>query len=161
MTTIEDIVEKEQTYKKQMLPIREVVLRFAESKGWSPMSRGRRAHVSIYGAVNGLNGVMDIIMVEDDWDKMPSSLQPDTPFTLWCSASLDRDGVRLCADTVLFWTAPFAILHETTELFLPRAWAMLAQLGHNNLVEKWPGPYEHPDGPPDFGPPQRKGKEIK
>jgi hypothetical protein len=160
MATIEQIVEKEQTYKEQMLPIREVVLRFAESKGWSLMSRGRRAHVSIYGPVNGLNGVIDIIMVGDDWDKMPSSLQPDTAFTLWAAASLDRDGVRLCADTVLFWTAPFAILPETTEVFLPQAWVMLAQLSHSNLVKEWPGPFEHPDGPPHFGPPQKTGNRT-
>jgi len=156
MTGSNHIFEKEQTYKKQMLAIRETVLCFAESKRWSPQSRGRRAHVSIYGPVNDLNGVMDVVMSEVDWDAMPASLQPDTPFILWCSASQDRDGTRFGADTELFWMAPFASLPSTVDRFMAEAWEMLTGLTESNLIEKFPGPSKNPDGPPDFGPPRRR-----
>ena len=160
MATIEEIAEKEQAYQKQMLAIRDTVLRFAESKGWSPQSRGRRAHVSIYGPVNGLKGVMDIVMTEDNWDVMPKSLQPDTPFVLWCSASLNRDGIRLGADTELFWTVPFSSLPETVERFIVDAWEMLIGLNDSNLLTEFPGRSENPDSPPDFGPPRKRGKQT-
>jgi hypothetical protein len=159
MATIEEIAEKEQAYKMQMLAIRDTVLRFAESKGWSPQSRGRRAHVSIYGPVNGLKGVMDIVMRENDWAVMPKSLQPDTPFVLWCSASLNRDGIRLGADTELFWTVPFSSLPETVERFTADAWEMLIGLNDSNLLKKFPGRSVNPDSPPDFGPPRKRGKQ--
>ena len=160
MTTIETIVEKEQAYKKQMLAIRDMVLRFAKAKGWTPQSRGRRAHVSIYGPVNGLKGVMDIVMTEDDWDVMPKSLQPDTPFVLWCSASLTRDGIRLGADTELFWTVPFSSLPETVERFTVDAWEMLIGLNDSNLLKELPRRSENPDSPPNFGPPRKRGKQT-
>ena len=160
MATIEKIVEKEQAYKKQMLPVRDTVLRFAKSKGWSPQSRGRRAHVSIYGPVNGLKGVMDIAMTEDDWDVMPKRLRPDTPFVLWCSASLNRDGIRLGADTELFWTVPFSSLPETVERFTVEAWEMLDGLNDSNLLEEFPGRSVDPDSPPDFGPPRKRGTQT-
>ena len=160
MAIIEEIVEKEQAYKKQMLAIRDTVLRFAKSKGWSPQSRGRRAHVSIYGPVNGLKGVMDIVMTEDNWDVMPKSLQPDTPFVLWCSASLNRDGIRLGADTELFWTVPFSSLTETVERFTVDAWEMLIGLNDSNLLKEFPGRSENPDCPPEFGPPRKRGKQT-
>jgi hypothetical protein len=159
MATIEEIAEKEQAYKMQMLAIRDTVLRFAESKGWSPQSRGRRAHVSIYGPVNGLKGVMDIVMAENNWAVMPKSLQPDTPFVLWCSASLNRDGIRLGADTELFWTVPFSSLPETVERFTADAWEMLIGLNDSNLLKKFPGRSVNPDRPPDFGPPRKRGKQ--
>ena len=160
MATIEEIVEKEQTYKNQIVAIRDTVLRFAKSKGWSPQSRGRRAHVSIYGPVNGLKGVMDIVMTEDDWDKMPKSLQPDTHFVLWCSASLNREGARLAADTELFWTVPFSSLPETVERFIADAWEMLTGLNDSNLLTEFPGRSANPDSPPDFGPPRRRGSQT-
>jgi hypothetical protein len=160
MATIEEIAEKEQAYKMQMLAIRDTVFRFAKSKGWTPQSRGRRAHVSIYGPVNGLKGVMDIVMTEDDWAVMPKSLQPDTPFVLWCSASLNRDGIRLGADTELFWTVPFSSLPETVERFTVDAWEMLIGLNDSNLLKELPGRSENPDGPPDFGPPRKRGKQT-
>ncbi len=158
MATIEKIVEKERTYKKQISAVRDTVLSFAESKGWSPQSRGRRAHVSIYGPVNGLKGVMDIVMKEDDWAVMPESLQPDTDFVLWCSASVNRDGVRLAADTELFWTVPFSALPETVERFIADAWEMLNGLNDSHLLTEFPGRSENPDSPPDFGPPRKRGK---
>ena len=160
MATIEAIVEKEKAYKKQMLAIRDTVHRFAKSKGWSPQSRGRRAHVSIYGPVNGLKGVIDIVMTENDWDVMPKSLQPDTPFVLWCSASLKRDDIRQGADTELFWTVPFASLPETVERFTADAWEMLIGLNDSNLLKEFSGRSENPDTPPDFGPPRKRGKQT-
>ena len=160
MATIEEIVEKEQTYKNQIIAIRETVLRFAKTKGWSPQSRGRRAHISIYRPVNGLKGVMDIVMTEDNWDEMPKSLQPDTHFVLWCSASLNRDGNRLAADTELFWTVPFSSLPATVERFTADAWEMLSGLNDSNLLKEVPGRSVNPDLPPDFGPPRKRGTET-
>ena len=159
MATIEEIVEKERTYKKQIVAIRDTVLSFAKAKGWSPQKRGRRPHVSIYGPVNGLKGVIDIAMAEDDWDEMPESLQPDTDFVLWCSASLNRDGIRLGADTELFWTVPFSSLHETVERFIADAWEMLSALNDSNLITEFPRRSENPDSPPDFGPPRKRGEQ--
>ena len=159
MSTVEDIIARQNTYREQMRSVRETVLRFAEARGWSPMSRGRKAHVSICGPVNGLSGVVDIEMECEGWAEMPAQLQPDTPFTLWCSASLDRGGIRFFADTELYWRATFAALPETVERFLPQAWGMLTQLGAGNLRKEWPGPSMHPDGAPDFGPPRRSGSE--
>ncbi len=156
MCSIDDIVRKEMTYKRQMADIRQVVLSFMEPKGWSPMSRGRRAHVSLFGVTNGLHGVIDIETVLLDWDRAPDSLQRESPFTLWCSASLDREGVRLHADTELYWTAPFGDLLGTVVRFLPRAWEMLTGLSEANLVDRWPGPSVDPDPPPDFGPPRSR-----
>jgi hypothetical protein len=160
MTGSSHIFEKEETYKRQMLAVREAVLCFAESKGWSPQSRGRRAHVSIYGSVNGLSGVMDIEMTEVDWNRMPTSLQPDTLFTLWSSAFLDRHGTRYVADTELFWTVPFASLPATVSRFMAEAWEMLTGLNESNLIGEFPGPSQNPDGPPDFGPPRRRGNQA-
>jgi hypothetical protein len=153
---IDSILEKEQTYKRQMTPIREIVLKFAEQKNWSPMSRGRKAHVSIHGPVNGLNGVIDIEIERLDWDDMPNSLTPDYPFTLWCSASKDLDGVRFCAETELYWQVSFIDLPTYIPRFLDSAWAMLSDIKENELVPKWPGPSANPDLPPDFGPPRRR-----
>jgi len=160
MATIEEIIEKEQTYKKQMLAVHEAVLSFAESKHWFPQSRGRKAHVSIYGPVNELKGVINIVMTEDNWDEMPESLQSDTPFVLWCSASLNSDGIRLGADTELFWTAPFSSLLETVERFTTEAWKMLSGLNDSNLLTEVPGRSENPDVAPDFGPPRKRGKQT-
>ena len=160
MANIEKILEKEQTYNKQILAIRETVLRFATSKGWSPQSRGRKAHISIYGPVNGLKGVMNIVMTEDNWNVMPESLQPDTNFVLWCSASLNRDGTRLVADTELFWTVPFSSLPETVERFIVDAWKMLISLNDSNLLTKTPGRSENPDTPPNFGQPRKRRKHT-
>jgi hypothetical protein len=153
---MDHILQKEIVYRAQMADVRETVLRFIEPKGWATQSRGRRAHVSVYGPVSGLDGVIDIEMEETDWDKMPESLQPNTPFWLWCSASLDRDGLRLSCDTELFWRAPFVSLVETVDEFLPRAWDMLTNLNQANLLREWPGSAKNPDGPPDFGPPRRR-----
>lgn len=160
MATIEEIIEKEQTYKKQIASIRDTVFSFAESKDWSPQSRGRKAHISIYGPVNGLKGVIDIVMTEKDWDIMPKSLQPDTSFVLWCSASLNRDGIRFGADTELFWTVPFASLPETVERFIVDAWKMLTSLKDSNLIADLPRRSENPDSPPDFGPPRKRKKQA-
>jgi hypothetical protein len=156
MATIEEIVEMEQTYKNQIVAIRDTVLRYAKEKGWSPQSRGRRPHVSIYGPVNGLKGVMDIAMTENNWEKMPKSLQPDTEFVLWCSASVTRDGRRLAADTELFWTVPFSALPETVERFIAEAWEMLSGLNDGNLLKEFSGRSVDPDGPPEFGPPRKR-----
>ena len=46
---ISDIVEREVTYRGQLTPVREKVLAFFQPKGWGQQSRGRRAHVSVYG----------------------------------------------------------------------------------------------------------------
>lgn len=159
MSTMDPILQKEIVYRAQMGDIREAVLRFMEPRGWCLMSRGRRAHVSVYGPVGALalDGVIDIMMEEVDWDKMPEALQEDTSFYLWCSAGLDRDGLRLSADTELFWRAPFALLARTVDMFLPRAWEMLTGLTEANLLQVWPGPSGDPDGPLSFGPPRRRG----
>ncbi len=155
-----DIFVKEEAYRTQMAGIRETVLRFAESKCWRPMSRGRRAHVSIYGQVNNLDGHVDIIMQEDDWTKMPKLLQSDTPFDLYCSAGINVGGApRQYADTELFWRCPFTLLAETVDRFLPIAWDMLSKLTATNLIHNWPGPPENPDFPPCFGPPRKVPKQ--
>ena len=107
-----------------------------------------------------MHGVIDIVMTEDDWDVMPKSLQPDTHFVLWCSASLNRDGIRLGADTELFWTVPFSSLPETVERFIVDAWEMLIGLNDSNLLTELPGRSENPDGPPDFGPPRKRGRQA-
>ncbi len=160
MATIEEIIEKEQIYKEQIASIRDTVLSFAETKGWSSQKRGRKAHISIYGPVNGLKGVIDIVMTEGNWDLMPESLQPDTPFVLWSSASLNSDGIRLGADTELFWTVPFSSLPETVERFIVDAWKMLTGLNDSNLIADLPRRSENPDSPPDFGSPRkRRGQE--
>ena len=139
-----------------MADIRARVLRFAESKGWKPMSRGRRAHVSIYGKINDLDVAVDVIMEESDWNLMPEKLQPETLFTLFCSGNINESGSsRRYGDTVLFWQAPFSILTETVDRYLPLAWEMVSGMTHANLLKDWPGPYGTPDGPPDFGPPRK------
>jgi hypothetical protein len=154
--SITDIVRMEERYRDQMSSVRDSVLRFVEPKGWHLFSRGRTAHVSVCGEVNHLDGVIDIQMEEDDWDKKPASLQLDTSFSLSAHASLDRDGKRRFSDTILHWRVPFSILPDTVDRFLPRAWDMLKGLTEANLLDEWPGPSEDPAGPPDFGPPQRR-----
>src|SRR4051812_18351380 len=97
------ILQKEVVYATQMVDVRDAVLRFVEAKGWATQSRGRRVHVSVYGPIKGLDGVIDIETEETNWDRMPERLQSGTPFWLWCSASEHRDGSRLSSDTELFW----------------------------------------------------------
>lgn len=151
------ILQKEAAYRAQMADVCRAVLHFIEPRGWATQSRGRRAHVSVHGPVGGLDGVIDIEMEETDWDRMPESLRPGTPFLLWSSAHLNRDGVRCFSDTELFWRAPFVSLVATVEMFLPRAWNMLTSLNQDDLLREWPGPSLNPEGPPDFGPPRRRG----
>ena len=151
---ISDIVEREVTYGGQLTPVREKVLAFFQPKGWEQQSRGRRAHVSVYGKVNFLSAVLDVEMEETDWDKTPRKLTGETPFILWSSAFLDRDGRRLSGDSELFWRTTFEGLVYAVDLFLPKAWEMLSALSPASLVEEWPGPAQGPDGPPDFGPPR-------
>lgn len=146
---------KEDVYRAQMTEIRAAVLRFAESKGWQPMSRGRRTHVSIFGKINMLDGTIDIIMEEDDWNTMPEMLQPETSFILYCSGVNIQGELRRYGDTVLIWRAPFSILAETVDRFLPVAWGMLSEMTEANFLKEKPVTHHVPDLPPDFGPPRK------
>lgn len=154
-----EIFQKEIIYRTQMADVREAVLRFIHPKGWETQNRGRRAHVSVFGPVSGMQGVIDIMMEETDWNTMPESLQPNTAFSLWCSAHLDRDGIRHFADTEIYWRAPFESLTQTVGKFLVPAWEMLSALNDSNLLLEWPGPSTNPDRPPSFGPARRRGTE--
>ena len=154
--TIDDIVRKEENYKRQMLEVRGIVLHFAKSIRWLPQSRGLKAHVSIYGTVNPLNAVIDIEIERLDWDEMPEALLPETPFTLSACAYRDVDNQRYLADTELFWEVSFEQLLPTVQMFLPRAWQMLCGLSEANLLAEWPGPSPSPDLYPDFGPPRKR-----
>ncbi len=122
-----------------MALVRDIVSRFAESRGWSSQHRGFKAHASIYGPVRGVTGVIDIEMERRAWDAMPNALMPETPMTLWCSASADRGGVRLHADTELFWEVGFGGLLQRVPAFLEQAWAMLESFEEGNFGA-WPGP---------------------
>ena len=145
-----DILEKERVYLGQIAAVRRVVHCFFEPKGWQTLHRGRRAHASACGPVHAFAGVVDVEMLETDWKKMPSALQPDTSFTLWCSASQIRGGARFFSDTELFWQAPFSDLIAVVERFLPEAWKMLGTLTDANLLDGWPGPSTSPDRPSKF-----------
>lgn len=149
------IFQKEEVYRTQMAEIRAIVLDFAQSKGWHPFSRGRRAHVSIFGKINNLDGVLDVIMEEDNWNTMPAALLPETQFLLLCSGNRNvQEPLRRYGDTQLFWRAPFSILPETVNRFLPVAWGMLSGMNESNL-RKDSFPFVNPDLPPDFGPPRK------
>ena len=151
---IDRIVEKEQEYFRQLAPIREIVLKFAEQKDWNTHRRGRKAHVSILGPVNRLTGLIDIEIERLDWDDMPDTLTPDYPFTLWCSAGATRNGIRLHSKRRLYWQAKFVELPLYVERFLQTAWEMLTELKETDLTPDWPGASTDPDIPPNFGPPR-------
>ncbi len=157
METSDDILTKQETYWDQMAPVREVVMGFADPRAWSGMSRGRRAHVSISGPVAGKTGAIDIEAEPRAWDAMPNMLTDGTLFTLWCSASVLRDGVCLHADTELFWVVDFEGLLPTVPRFLERGWGMLNGLDDSNFGP-WPGPSRDPCIAPGFGPPRRRGQ---
>ena len=154
MNGANNILDKEEVYVGQIADVRRVVQCFFEPKGWQTLHRGRRAHASSFGPMHAFVGVVDVEMLETDWNKMPSALQPETSFTLWCSASLMRGKVRLFSDTELCWQAPFSDLIVVVERFLPEAWKMLSTLTDANLLDRWPGPSASPDRPPNFGPPR-------
>jgi len=156
--SIDSIFEKEQEYLRQLAPVRAMVLRFAEQMGWGPQNRGRKAHVSIFGPVNGLIGLIDIEIARLDWDDMPETLTPNYPFTLWCSAAQTRDGVRLFCKRELYWQVRFAELPKYVIGFLQCAWQMLLELNEHDLSPDSPGPSTNPDFPPNFGPPRVKKK---
>ena len=151
------ILRKSRVHNGQMEGIRRRVLAFAAEVGWGPKSRGRRASVSIYGDVRQWSGVIDIEIAEPQWERMPERLAPETEFILWCSAGVSDGEVRGSADTELYWSAPFAQLPRTVDLFLPAAWDMLLGLGEQNLLWDYPGPARDPDTPPHFGPPRWRG----
>lgn len=155
METTDDILTKQGTYRDQMAPVRELVLGFAERRDWSPMSRGRRAHVSVFGPVEGRTGAIDIEVEPRAWDELPNPLTAETLFTLWCSASVPRDGVCLHADMELFWVVGFEDLLPTVPRFLERAWEMLKSLEDGNFGP-WHGPSRQPCVAPGFGPPRRR-----
>ena len=151
------ILEKEETYREQMAPIREIVWRFAEPRGWMWLRRGRTAHASIHGPIHDLEGVIDITLERADWDQMPDELSATTPINLWASAYQDRDGARHFAPLELRWEAPFGDLQKYTETFLSAAWDMLQGLRSKELLKERPGSSIPPFLPPDFGPPVRRG----
>jgi len=148
----EHIFAKEATYRTQMADARAALLSFLEPKGWEPLHRGRRAHVSACGPIGAYNGIVDVEMVETDWNRMPAVLEPSTQFTLWCSADHTRGGMRLFADTEVYWQSPFSSLLDAIHRFLPVAWHTLERLGDSNFAADWPGPSTLPDLPPSFGP---------
>jgi hypothetical protein len=152
---MDSIFEKGETYALQMQGVRAIVCRFAGEVGWSSQSRGRRAHASIYGSINGLNGVIDVEMDETDWNKMPDALPLAFPFLLWSSASLDVGSKRMFADQEICWGSPFGDLEKHVPLFLASAWGMLNTLSTFNLREIR-GPMLKPDWPPLFGPPRMR-----
>lgn len=153
---MDSILEKSENYKRQMAPILAIVLPFAKARNWDPLWRGRKAHASIYGPVSGMSGVIDIEVGIDKWEDMPNYLEPDTPFTLWSSATKDCNGIRLFADTELYWKTPFSELEIHVPLFLFQAWTMLLELKEHGFVKIWNGPSMDPDLPPDFGPPRKR-----
>lgn len=150
------IMEKEREYSRQMQPIRDRVLAFGDSKGWTPIRRGRHAHASISGPVRDFQGIIDIQMDLIDWEAMPWSLPDDYPFTLWASAGNDDRKPRLFSLTELCWQMPFAQLHGYTDIFLDRAWQMLSELSSADFVDFWPGPSKAPDTGPNFGGPRKR-----
>lgn len=155
METTDDILTKQATYRDQMAPARELVMGFAERRAWSPTSRGRRAHVSVFGPVGGRTGIIDLEVEPRAWDEMPNTLTAKTLFTLWCSASVPRDGVCLYADIELFWVVGFEDLLVTVPRFLERAWEMLKSFEDVNFGPSH-GHSCEPCVAPGFGPPQRR-----
>jgi hypothetical protein len=153
LISIDRILEKEQEYLRQLAPIRAIVLRFGNQKGWHSQRRGRKAHVSITGPANSLTGIIDIQIERLDWHDMPDSLTPEYPFTLWCSAEQTIEGVRFFSRRQLYWQAQFDELPLYVERFLKTAWKMLMELTAADLLPDWPGPAANADFPPNFGPP--------
>ncbi len=150
------ILEKEVIYRQQMAPILEIVMRFAEPRGWVKTHRGRKANASVSGPVHDFNGVMDIIMEEYDWDKMPDALTAETPFCLGCCAWQDRESGRYLADLELYWQVPFGELPRYLDRYLAAAWEMLQSLKASDCSTQRIGPAINPWLPPDFGPPRMR-----
>jgi len=148
---VKSILERAEIYKKQMLPIRELLADFCNEFNWEYFSRGRTPHVSVFGKIGIYDGVLDIWSVECDWDILSDQIDENYEFDLFCHAYINIDGESYSAMKSLFWRGTFRQLPKIVPKFLAEAKEMLREIGMSNEYVKYDNKRLEPDTAPNFG----------
>ncbi len=127
------MLKLEQVYLGQMSAIRQRMFTFARARGFMPLRRGRHAHASIFGVVNGLASVIDIEMEFASWDQAPPRLELATPFVVFATVFQDApEGRRVDVSPYIVKTN-FASISDNVEHYLAVTWRYLQSRSHQDL----------------------------
>lgn len=127
------ILDKERVYRQQMATVRDRVQAWATPRGWTLKRRGRFAHASAHGPINGLVGVLDIEMEFESWDTAPDSLSDDSPFIVFASAFIDRSNGRWVSSKCMRRHVTFGFLLIHVDELLAEAWSLLEEIDTSDL----------------------------
>jgi len=155
---MKSIFEKSEVYRTQMAPVEKLLLDFALRIGWKTQSRGRKANASIYGKIGKYNGVLDILIEEDDWDKLPDKLSNESIFTIWCGAYFEENEKKSVVNRELYWRTTYGELQEVVPKFISYAETMFESIKEDSELISWSGASINPDIGPNYGPPRNRSK---
>ncbi len=117
-----------------MAEIRERISVFGAKHGWEMLGRGRKAHASIYGEVNGLSGVIDIEMVFECWDTCPEHLDDSTPFTVFACVFNDTAEGRYADSKKFHMETTYGEVGENLDEFLAETWRHVSSRTEKDTV---------------------------